>query len=311
MWQPLKTQEQRPMKLTYKLAAVLIAFPLAVFAKNDINKAGGVSKKSEKLSSVGTNSGGGGDAVLCYSSLATRDEVVANLQKSNSPFDSVDLQLNRLEKGFKPQLLDLYEVGKLTGFPSDTKPVSFARETAESVYARLAQVGDTMRGEHLSTRYAGIQPHVYANLVDYFFEGASNGSQWKAEPLGVTEINDATFSGKFPKNCLIAQVAFYNDQTNVIHYDQRIVSLMPSLHREALRVHEDLYRVRRVAALYYADYLKKYWANKDAESQRRFIADKTSNGVRALVAQLFTKDKFDIDTMKDFAYLLSPHPYNQ
>lgn len=297
------------MRTTLKLTVLLTMLPLLAAASG--SSAQSLSEKSKAISSHGTNSGGGGDAVLCYSSFATRDEVVAELQKSNSPFDSVDLQLNQLEKGFKPQLLDLYEVGKLTGFPSDTKPVSFVRENAESVYARLAQVRDAMKKEQSPNRFAGIRPQVYANLVDYVFENASKGSQWKAEPLGVTEINDATFSGKFPKNCLVAQVAFYDDQTKVIHYDQRIVSLMPSLHREALRVHEDLYRARRAAAVYYADYIKRFWRNRDVEAQRRFVADKTSNSVRALVAQFFTKDEFDIDTMKDFAYVLSPHPYNQ
>lgn len=49
------------MKLTYKLAALFVVFPLAAFAKNQVAAVSSAALKNETVSTMGTNSGGGGD----------------------------------------------------------------------------------------------------------------------------------------------------------------------------------------------------------------------------------------------------------
>jgi len=102
-------------------------------------------------------------------------------------------------------------------------------------------------------------------------DALSTPSQWIEEDYGVVEINDETFSGKFPKNCLVAQLAFYNDTTSTVHFDRRISELMGKTDLEALRVHEDFYK-------FYRDQFSSGGVNSDR--------------VRTLVAYLFSSSDY-------------------
>lgn len=297
------------VSLSVSLTAAISCASPSVSKKETPDKrivAGSSSKKDLQNLSRGGADAGGGDAVLCYQNVGIRDQVVQDLQESKNPFQPVNLRLDQLENKFHPQLLDLYEGGNVTGFPGETKAVSYARGTAELVYERLRNIAKALPTAELESY--SIVPNVQAKYLNWFLSNLSSGDQWIAEPLGVTEIDDATFSGKFPRNCLVAQVAFYNDQSNMIHYDQRIVALMTPLHREALRVHEDLYKLRRRALAGAENFLAINRKNYLTPRAKDFLKDRTSNGVRSTVRQLFTKEKIDNRTIEDLVYLVAKWP---
>lgn len=259
---------------------------------------------------VGNDSSGGGNAVLCYLNKETRNQVFKSLASSTSPFDYVDLQLKLLQAGFKPQLLDLWDARKPVGFPDTEKYPILEDRTPEEIYAALLPII-----ESLGKLPAGDD---FETVRDFLERTQTSSSQWQAEENGVIRIDDMTIQSLFPANCLVAQVAFYDGRTNIVHYDARILRLMEKIDQNALRVHEDIYhavRVRRrqleraleslqidIAAAYNSQAYKNGAAvDVSGVAILRKAIDKTqtSDLTRQLVANLFTSKVFgDVTSQK-------------
>jgi len=282
------------MKTTKKvLTAALTAILLSPFAS---------------YATEGTAGGGGGNAVLCYTTTQVKQQVFTQIQKNTSPYTYTNLMLDKLEQGFRPQLLDLWEARMLTGFPG-------------------AQVKNTVTGISVEELYAKFEPRLKqistikldlsndgpaASIDDYLVFAKTKPSQWKAEPAAILPINDMSLVAQLPHNCLIAQVAFYDDVNNIVHFDSRIVRLMELEDQNALRVHEDIYRARRVRGsdlqsiinvygvngrIYLSNHGLNPYENDVTDVVRRLVrASRNSDAVRALVGHLFTTSNCDETT---------------
>jgi hypothetical protein len=289
------------MKLSKTLlVSILLCSSSTVFAKSYALRSGGTS-----------GVGGGGNAVLCYAFERTRNEVFDSVVDSRSPFDFVNLQLNQLKPGFKPQLLDLWDARKSVGFPgSEITPV-LNNKTPEQIYKELLPIVEKFG------RLAGAYDQSAKEILE---ESRTTPSQWKAEENGVIRIEDATIQSYFPKNCLVAQVAFYDDRTNVVHYDARILRLMEKTDQNALRVHEDFYRAVRLRGVQLEKALESLYSEIEAAYNssayrngasvdtsgvaviRKAIAQtRTSDLTRQLVANLFTTKTYGKETSQKLA----------
>jgi len=257
----------------------------------------------------GGSDGGGGNAVLCYKDVKVRNQVFKSMTSSSSPFDYVDLRLNLLQERFKPQLLDLWDARKAFGFPGAGAAIELNDLTPEQVYSALTPVleslGKLLFGQNNET------------VNEFLIRNRTTPAQWKAEENGVIRIEDATIQSHFPENCLVAQVAFYDDTTGIVHYDARILRLMSNVDMNALRVHEDIYHAVRARGLQLSDARERMKADIDAaynspayrngatvdtsgllKLAQAIAKTKTSDLTRQLVANLFTSKKFDEVTVK-------------
>src|SRR4051812_34985154 len=89
---------------------------------------------------AGPKDSGGGEAVLCYDSIETRNDVVARLVESETDsrmLTSEDLQLGHLTR--PPQMADIFESGDVVGI-SDIQAVRPTERSAEAIYARLKEI---------------------------------------------------------------------------------------------------------------------------------------------------------------------------
>jgi hypothetical protein len=216
----------KPMKISQKALSALII-------------ASGMVLGPLKGQASGGRDGGGGNAVLCYVNTQTKKQVLSEIQKNQSPYTFTDLKLDKLASGFKPQLLDLWEARKPVGFPGQQVRQNILNVTPEQIYSRLQSISKSISMTRLS-----VDSELSAN--DYLEFSKTKPSQWKSEPAAILAIDDMSLQAQLPQNCLIAQVAFYDDINNLVHFDSRIVGLMLSEDQSALRVHEDIYRARRV-----------------------------------------------------------------
>jgi hypothetical protein len=253
------------------------------------------------FAAAGPGEGGGGNAVLCYASKAVRDQVANDLKKPRTPLDQIDLRLSNLQPGFKPQLLDLWDARKGHGFPGETSS-SIQVRTPEQIYSELAPVLTGIRES-----WSNIDGIPDESASTFIARIRTLASQWQAEPGGIIKFEDSSFQAYFPSNCLIAQVAFFNDQTGIVHYDARIVSMMERVDQSALRVHEDLYRGMRLRAQQLVTWIANnelycrmngYQVNEVlvARVQSQIQTAKTSDVVRATVAHLFSSPSFNEQT---------------
>lgn len=249
---------------------------------------------------AGSSSGGGGNAVLCYSSVAVRNRVAAEIQDSPLPTDPVDLQLSALAAGFKPQLLDLWDARKATGFPGQMNGVEIIVRTPENIYALI----DPMMKKYGELTHAFYEQGE--NAENFLKRTRTTAGQWKSEAGGIIRFEDATIQSRFPANCLVAQVAFYDDKSDIVHYDSRIVDLMDKVDQYALRVHEDLYHACRIRGQQWQEYVDNEISDVsssggtlgiDASALAKVRAliqvSKTSDAVRLAVANLFTSHLYD------------------
>jgi hypothetical protein len=262
----------------------------------------------------GGRDGGGGNAVLCYVNTQTKQQVLSEIQKNQSPYTYTDLKLDKLASGFKPELLDLWEARKPVGFPGQQVKPNVLNMSPEKIYERLDSIAKKIVMD--ATSYRSDDKVFYAS--DYLNYAKTTLTQWKAEPAAVLAINDMTLQAQLPKNCLIAQVAFYDDVNNLVHFDSRIVSLMSAVDQSALRVHEDIYKARRVrgdefdrllvsgraVVLYKGGGLQG--TDVTSEVRSRLAASRNSDAVRILVGHLFVNAEYNESTKELLEKVIFP-----
>lgn len=277
----------KPMKISQKALSALII-------------ASGMVLGPLKGQASGGRDGGGGNAVLCYVNTQTKQQVLSEIQKNQSPYTYTDLKLDKLASGFKPQLLDLWEARKPVGFPGQQVRQNVLNVTPEQIYSRLQSISKSIS----MTRLSADSKEISAN--DYLEFSKTKPSQWKSEPAAILAVDDMSLQAQLPQNCLIAQVAFYDDINNLVHFDSRIVSLMLSEDQSALRVHEDIYRARRVrgADLQVAlDNSGRLALNKGGNTlevtsivKEQIRASRNSDLVRILIGHLFVTAEYNEST---------------
>jgi len=135
----------------------------------------------------------------------------------------VDLRLSELES--MPHLLEVIDAQKPVGLFSPINLAVSGEASVWNIYKTIKQV----------------DPQFW----NIFYSSVTDEKQWINEPAGVTEIDDATFSDRFPDNCLVVQVARFDDATKNVHVDQRLIDIMGAADKVALKLHEDLYSFYR------------------------------------------------------------------
>jgi ribosomal protein S17E len=115
----------------------------------------------------------------------------------------------------------------------------------------------------------------------------------------VLEVNDSGYIGKIPASCLIAQVAYYDEKTNLAHYDSRITSVFSPNEIRNLRLHEDIYRYKRALAS---------GLNENCKNARRLnqsaceLMTIDSSSVRNAVAYLITHSQYEKEILDDLLW---------
>jgi hypothetical protein len=186
---------------------------------------------------AGQGSSGGGDALLCYKTTEIRNRVYNSILKHSESSTPVNLELQNLSKAV--DILDVWEAHKPSGFPGSNSTRAIHSLSVEEIYKKVEEV----------------LPKFYN---DFFKMHITQPVQWREEDYGVLEINDSGYVGKVPDNCLISQIAYYDDTTNLIHFDGRIVNSLSGDQIRALRLHEDLYRFNRSQVKDYNAHCKYY-----------------------------------------------------
>lgn len=240
----------------------------------------------------------GGNAVLCYKSVTTRDAVAKELQDPSMRVE-VDLKLEELER--TPELLDLVEASLPRGLNS-IQDVPILGYSASDVWQKLS-----------------IEAKDFYKLSVLL---KTSENEWASATNGVLELSDATIQQRLPRNCLVSQIARYDDTTSTIFYDRRIYLLMTKIHREALKMHEDIFKFyraqwnkRQQAVNVYISYFDK---NSIYIDERTLSTGETahdyyfslyldknsqvnSDTTRALVGYLFTNSKYEDEKFEVFA----------
>ncbi len=238
---------------------------------------------------------GGGNALLCYKSVNVRNHVdkemrARGIEKSTSidAISVIDFQLNQLSQ--RPELIDYIDAKKATGLPTDLveKSTDSALRSINSIYEKL-KTDDPL-------------------FYKLFESSITKKEQWIPQD-GIARVSDANFDYRFPKNCLIAQVAHFNDVTQKINYDKGIVSLFDKANLTALKLHEDFYWFYRKSLYQRISYFKSfdsytrfydYWFEK-------WLKNSTANSdtVRPLVGYVLMNENYNTHEFKNLAKLVA------
>ncbi len=202
---------------------------------------------------------GGGDAILCYGDPMIKEEVKNSIIKHTQNNSPVNLHIDKLSS--KPIMYDYYEATKLRGFPSSSLASEFVVRQLDTIYKDLRS----------------LTPLFYENYLSSFI---TEPYQWIAEEYGVLEIDDIGYQGKISNKCLIVQVAYYDDEADVVRYDKRITDLFDSSQRTTLKLHEDIYKYYRDEVRCY-NILLSYF--EIAEDEMKFQSDRVHQVVQYLI----------------------------
>jgi len=227
------------MKMKMKTLKEVFAYSTFALALCSLSIQSKLAKSDEEGDGIGA--GGGGQAVLCYKDLATK-ELLVNAFKSkvaNADSSEIDLRLDSLSQ--KPVMRDLFEYGGSRGLKAKRTNLNEGEISYSSIMAKLRK----------------SNPKFYDLLSQYF----TTDSQWISAKSGVVTLKDATFAQRVPQNCLVVQVAIYDDVTGMINFDERIVDSMDDYQKDALRLHEEIYKFYRESVAQLNLHFVKYTEN--------------------------------------------------
>lgn len=250
---------------------VLALIPTLLLFVHNANAAGG--------SGAGPGEGGGGNAVMCYKTSAIRDMVYSSvkLQRVNSRIDSrneIDLQLSQLSEN--PTLADLFEIRDGLGFLQNPSSEANPTYMIKNYYDQIQKMAPAF--------YQRFSPFI------------TRESQWRPASSGVIELADANYIARFPANCLVVQVAYFDDRLQTVSYDRRITDLMNNLNKVGLKMHEDVYRFYRASAQIHNDVANSLGVDSAGANLKtiKINSDSTRNFIgRILMTNNLTRQDFD------------------
>ncbi len=175
----------------------------------------------------GTETGNGGDVRVCFNSKSTK-EIVEQILRRNikegmreDPFsESVLRDIQSVE------LLDLYLLSRKSG----GKVAAIQGTEEQIIQDRLALLESKSQ-------------FIY-EILDAKKQIDLGG--WYSAESGVLEIDDSGDPINYSDNCILVQLAYQDRISNAItrvFYDDRILNLMPALHRAAFKFHEWIYHI--------------------------------------------------------------------
>jgi hypothetical protein len=175
----------------------------------------------------GGTKGNGGDAVVCFKNLQTRDSVQARLQSNRherikvNPFKSLDV-MNEVSS---IEILDLFQYRLPSGFPPVERKFFAVSGRFDQA---LPQLMDRLKS------VSGLVHKLEATLAEIPLQS------WR-QAEAVVEIDDSAEVFFLPPECLLVQVAVRQD--NQVFYDAYLWNRMDELNRLGLVVHELVYKI--------------------------------------------------------------------
>ncbi len=176
------------------------------------------------LQPVNIKERGGGEEVLCYKNQETRDRIYDILQKGHA----ADLHLDELSG--PPQMRDSFEAFLRWG-PFSLDQNGVPNTTIDQLLGHLTE----------------LKMPYFKN----FF--SRQDPKWEGVHSRIPRVLDSPkiWYPPVPKNCLIAQLAYYDDLNNVVHYDEDITGLMSPSELIAFKLHEIIYAFARTRIYVY------------------------------------------------------------
>lgn len=140
---------------------------------------------------------------------------------------------NPIEPNGSAELLDLYEGRQLLGFSMAASSEDLAEDYLQSVKRTYALQGHPTLGQEK-------REEILENLVLFF-----RYSKFVNSPSELPQANDLGAPPKIPSGCRIEQVAYFDDQSDVIYILKPLFDKMRPLDQAALVSHELNFRHMR------------------------------------------------------------------
>jgi hypothetical protein len=182
---------------------------------------------TESVRKSGTETGNGGDVRVCFNSKATKESVERILKKNikegmrEDPFSETVLSDIR-----SVELLDLYILSRKMG----GRIAALQGNEEQIINDRLGLFESKSQFVH--------------EILDAKRQIDSGG--WYSAESGVLEIDDSGEPINYSDKCILIQLAYQDRISRTItrvFYDERILRLMPELHRAAFKFHEWIYHI--------------------------------------------------------------------